>query len=119
MSASGPVETDFMIKESFAAVLIGLTLPAAAQVRSGSELNTKLVVPALTLPDNPQSADAIICRPPQQLPGQRLYGPQVCRPQRQWDDLHQQGLDIGPDGQSVVASEKFRTLRGCKSQVAC
>ena len=108
-----------MIKQSFAAVLIGLTLPAAAQVRSESELTTKLAVPALTLPDHPQDADAITCRPPQQLPGRRLYGPRVCKPQRQWDDLHRQGMDIGPDGESVVASEKYRTVHGCNGALAC
>lgn len=108
-----------MIKESFAAVLIGLTLPAAAQVRSEFELTSKLVAPPLTLPDQPQDPDAITCRPLQQLPGQRLYGPKVCKPQRQWDDLHRQGLDIGPDGQSVVESEKYRTFHCNSSAVAC
>jgi hypothetical protein len=118
MSALGAKETDSMIKKSFAAVLIGLTLPATAQVRSESELTTKLVVPPLTLPGQPQDADAITCRPPQALPGQRLFGPKVCKPQRQWDDLHRQGLDIGPDGESVVESEKYRTFH-CSSAGAC
>jgi len=108
-----------MIKQSFAAVLIGLTLPAAAQVRSDSELTSKVAASPPALPAQPQDADAVICRPPQQLPGQRLYGPRVCKPQRQWDDLHRQGLDIGPDGESVVASEKFRTVHGCNSGLAC
>jgi hypothetical protein len=108
-----------MIKESFAVVLIGLTLPAAAQVRPESELTTKLAAPPPALPDQPQGADAIICRSPQQLPGQRLYGPRVCKLQRQWNELHRQGLDIGPDGESVVASEKFRTFHGCNSGLAC
>ena len=108
-----------MIKKSFAVVLIGLTLPAAAQVRSESEPTTKPVVPPLTSPGQPQDADAVTCRAPQELPGTRLYGPKVCKPQRQWDDLHRQGLDIGPDGESVVASEKFRTVHGCNSGLAC
>ena len=108
-----------MVKEIFAAVLIGLTLPAAAQVRSESESTSKVAAPQPTLPDQPQDADAMICRPPQQLPGQRLYGPRVCKPQRQWDDLHRQGMDIGPDGESVVASEKYRTVHGCNGALAC
>jgi hypothetical protein len=95
-----------MIKQSVAALLIGLTLPAAAQVQT----------PAL--PGQPQDGDAIVCRAPQELPGQRLYGPKVCKPQRQWDDLHRQGLDIGADGESVVASEKYRTFH-CSSAGPC
>ena len=106
-----------MIKKRFAVVLIGLILsavePAVAQVQ------TQVTVPALTLPAQPQDGDAVVCRPPQQLPGQRLYGPKVCKSQREWDDLHRQGFDIGPDGQSVVASEKFRTLHGCSSGAGC
>lgn len=107
-----------MIKESFAALLVGLASSAAAQVRSDSEVTTKLVVPPLTLPGQPQDADAIVCRRPEELPGKRLYGPEVCKPQRQWDDLHRQGLDFGPDGQTVVESEKYRTLH-CNSARTC
>ena len=108
-----------MIKEGVAVVLIGLALPAAAQAQSEHELTSKLVVSPPALPDQPQDADAIVCRPPQQLPGQRLYGPKVCKPRQVWDDLHRQGLDIGPDGESVVASEKYRTFHGCNSGAAC
>ena len=71
-----------MIKQGVAVVLMGLTLPAAAQAPSEHELNSKLVVSPPSLPDQPQDADAIVCRPPQQLPGQRLYGPKVCKPRR-------------------------------------
>ena len=107
-----------MIKEAFAAVLIGLTLPAAAQTRSDSPVTTTLVVPALTLPGQQEDADKVVCRRPQELPGKRLYGPEVCKPQRQWDELHAQGLDIAPDGQSVVESEKYRTIH-CNSTRTC
>jgi hypothetical protein len=108
-----------MIKGYFPALLIVLTLPAIAQGQIGSEPTSKVVAPALTLPGQTQAADAIYCRPPQQLPGQRLYGPRACKPQRQWDDLHRQGMDIGPDGESVVASEKYRTVHGCNGALAC
>jgi len=90
-----------MIKQ--AVILMGLALPAAAQVQSGQS----------------QDADAIVCRPPQQLPGQRIYGPKVCKPRSVWDDVHRQGLDIGADGQSVGESEKFRTLRCSPGAVGC
>jgi len=108
-----------MIKEGVAVVLIGLALPAAAQAQSEHELTSKLVVSPPALPDQPQDADAIVCRPPQQLPGQRLYGPKVCKPRQVWDDLHRQGLDIGADGQSVGESEKYRTLRCSPGVVGC
>ena len=106
-----------MRKILIALVLMFAPLSAQAQVQ------TTIAQPSLpSLGMDQKSAndpDAIYCRPPQQLPGQRLYGPRVCKPQRQWDDLHRQGLDIGPDGESVVASEKFRTVHGCNSGLAC
>ena len=108
-----------MVKMGVALVLIGLALPAAAQVQSEHEPTSKLVVSPPALPGQTQDADAIICRPPQQLPGQRLYGPKVCKPRQVWDDLHRQGLDIGPDGQSVGESEKFRTYHCSPGAVGC
>ena len=107
-----------MIKQALAAILFCMAFPAAAQTRSDPDLTSKLVVAPPSLPGQSQDGDAVICRPPQELPGKRLYGPKVCKSQRQWDDLHRQGLDIGPDGESVVASEKFRTYR-CGPAVAC
>jgi hypothetical protein len=98
-------------------LLISLPLPALAQLQS--------TIAPPTLPNlgtdhgGTSDADAVICRSPQQLQGQRIYGPRVCKPQRQWDDLHRQGLDVGPDGDSVVASEKYRTMHGCNSGAAC
>jgi hypothetical protein len=92
-------------------LLILLPYPALAQVQTTVS----------AAPPSPSANDpnAIYCRPPQQLPGQRLYGPKVCKPQHEWDDLHRQGLDLGADGESVVASEKFRTFHGCNSGAAC
>lgn len=94
-----------MRKAQAVLLLVSLSCPALAQ----------------NAPPSPGANDpnAIYCRPPQQLPGQRLYGPKVCKPQHEWDDLHRQGLDLGADGESVVASEKFRTMHGCGSGVAC
>ena len=92
-------------------LLILLPYPALAQVQA--------TVSAAPPSPGANDPDTIYCRPPQQLPGQRLYGPKVCKPQREWDDLHRQGLDLGADGESVVASEKFRTFHGCNSGAAC
>jgi hypothetical protein len=97
-------------------LLIFPALPALAQVQGTTAQPSPTVQTGQGSPSGP---DAIYCRPPQQLPGQRLYGPRVCKPQQQWDDLHRQGLDIGPDGESVGASEKYRTLHGCNSGLAC
>ncbi|HEX4272505.1 MAG TPA: hypothetical protein VHZ32_14010 [Rhizomicrobium sp.] len=97
-------------------LLVFPPLPALAQVQ-GAATPPSLNVQTGT--SSPTASDAIYCRPPQELPGQRLYGPRVCKPQSQWDDLHRQGMDIGPDGESVVASEKYRTFHGCSSGPAC
>ncbi len=51
-------------------------------------------------------ADATYCRPPQRRTDSRLPGPQVCMTVRKWNDLHAGGLDIGPDGKTVVPMEK-------------
>jgi hypothetical protein len=97
-------------------LLVFLPLPALAQVRS------TIAVPNLNVQNDqasPTGPDAVYCRPPQQLPGQRLYWPKVCKPQREWDDIHRQGLDIAADGQGTVVSEKYRTFHGCASAAAC
>ena len=100
-------------------LLIFLPLPALAQAQSTVSPALPSLTPGGAGEKNTSDADAVYCRSPQQLQGQRIYGPKVCKPQRQWDDLHRQGLDIGPDGESVVASEKYRTFHGCNSGAAC
>jgi hypothetical protein len=88
------------------AVLL-MASPAAAQV-------TSVIVPALPSlgSDSGKDPDAIYCRPPQDRTDSRTPGPKTCRTNRAWDELHAQGLDIGPDGKSIVASEKYRSVRG-------
>lgn len=46
--------------------------------------------------------DAVTCRVPQQLPGSRLRGPQVCQTNRLWASLRARHQDIAPDGQTVM-----------------
>jgi hypothetical protein len=86
-----------------------LASPAAAQV-------TSVIVPSLpSLGDEGKDAhdpDAIYCRPPQAQSDSRMPGPKTCKTNREWDRLHAQGLDIGADGRSVVASEKYRNMHG-------
>ena len=94
-----------------------LVLPITAQAQAQT-------TPAPATPAQPQvekspdDPDATYCRPPQKQTDSRLLGPRVCMTNRQWDALHAQGLDIGADGKSTVASEKYRTLHNgpCHTQ---
>jgi hypothetical protein len=92
-------------------MLLALPIPAPARAQIES-----VIVPTLpSLPSDENSAhdpDTIYCRPPQHQTDSRLLGPKTCRTNRTWDELHTQGLDIGPDGKSIVASEKYRNVRG-------
>ena len=98
-----------MRKARIVLLLVLLSSPALAQV-------TSVIVPTLpSLGDQGKDAkdpDAIYCRPPQAQSDSRLPGPKTCRTNRVWDELHAQGLDIGADGKSVVASEKYRNMHG-------
>ena len=54
-----------------------------------------------------------VCRPPQQLPDSRLFGPQVCLSKIEWDRIREHGLVLMPDGRTLVASfEKQNSLKG-------
>jgi hypothetical protein len=83
--------------------------PAAAQLHT--TLNPAL--PSLgDVEKDPGDPDATYCRPPQRQTDSRLLGPKVCMTNRQWDALHNQGLDISADGKNTAPSEKYRTLHG-------
>ena len=66
-------------------------------------------IPALSGED-----DALVCRRPETLVGSRLPGPAVCLHAAQWAKLRASGLDVGPDGRSIIRSdyEKQRALTG-------
>ena len=54
-----------------------------------------------------------VCRPPQQLPDSRLFGPQVCLSESEWERIRQQGLVLMPDGRTLRASyQKENSLTG-------
>jgi hypothetical protein len=98
-----------MIARILALMLVaGSLLPAPALAQL--QMTVKPSLPSL--PGEEKTDDKIFCRPPLPQSDSRLPGPETCRPQREWDQLHAQGLDIGADGKSIVASEKYRTLRG-------
>jgi hypothetical protein len=79
----------------FAAFMGFLAFPALAQQ------------PAVSMhPDGTGDPDAITCRPPQVIPGQRLPGPQVCKLNSQWALLRKNNQDISADGRDIIADPK-------------
>ena len=86
--------------------LMVLAAPAWAQLH----MTVKPSLPSL--PGDEKTDEKIYCRPPMPQTDSRLLGPKTCLPQREWDRLHAEGLDVGADGKSVVESEKYRTLQG-------
>lgn len=60
-------------------------------------------LPSQAAEEPPAAKDTIVCRPPQQLRGSRLLGPQVCMPRQEWDRLAAQGLQLMPDGRTIAA----------------
>jgi hypothetical protein len=61
-------------------------------------------------PDGKGDPDTITCRKPQQLPGSRFMAPPVCKTNGEWAQIRKNGNDVSPDGRSITASEKARTL---------
>jgi hypothetical protein len=45
---------------------------------------------------------AITCRPPMQLEGQRLLGPEVCKPNAEWAQYAKDGMTVAADGRHDV-----------------
>jgi hypothetical protein len=87
--------------------------PVAFQpVPGGTE---SVTVPGERLPrssDMPTGAgdpDAISCRVPQQLPGSRLMGPEICKRNSEWAKLFKDGHSISPNGKQIVDAEKALT----------
>ena len=69
--------------------------------------------PPEQLTDSPKGdgdPHTIVCRKPQQLPDSRLMGPEICKRNRVRAALYEAGEDIRSDGQTIVASEKSRTI---------
>jgi hypothetical protein len=76
--------------------------------------------PPLALADTPKGEGdphTIVCRKPQQLPDSRLLGPEICKRNRVWAALYQAGKDISSDGQTILPSEKSRTIN--RASMAC
>jgi hypothetical protein len=55
-------------------------------------------------PAEDNAPEPVVCRPPQRMPDSRLMGPQVCLPQREWDQYKKQGLVLLPDGRTLTTN---------------
>jgi hypothetical protein len=89
--------------------LMLLSLPGWAQLQtsvSPTLPNLNMGETAQTVDKSATGADATYCRPPQRRTDSRLPGPEVCMTISKWNDLHAGGLDIGPDGSTVVPIQK-------------
>ncbi len=78
-------------------------VPVARNAASAPS-SLQLAVKAL----NPRGAgdpNAITCRVPQQLPGSRLRGPEVCQANKVWAQLAANRQILMPDGKSVIATD--------------
>ena len=66
--------------------------------------------PASNQPSGEGDPNAITCRPPQYLPGQRLKGPEVCKTNAVWAQYRKDGMEVAADGIHDVRSEKWRSI---------
>jgi len=84
-----------------------LAEPASAPADTPAQPAAKSIA---RVPTGEGDANAITCRPPQTLPGERLKGPEVCRTNAQWAQYRKDGMDLAADGVHFQPSEKMRTL---------
>ena len=97
-----------------------LEINPANTFKNGTENVTVEGEPPPALGDTPKGEGdphAIVCRKPQQLPDSRLLGPEICKRNRVWASLYKSGKDISSDGQTILPSEKSRTLN--RGAMAC
>lgn len=95
-------------------VMIAILAMSYALAQAESFAQSDAAAPAKTYvrnePDGKGDPAAITCRRPQALQGQRLLGPEVCRPNADWAQFAKQGMTVAPDGVNLVPSEKARSL---------
>jgi hypothetical protein len=91
--------------------------PVAEATASVAPASAKQALLAL-YPTGDGDPDAVTCRVPQQLPGSRLAGPQVCKTNRVWAALRANREDISPDGKMIVYLDDFQRrkagLQNCR-----
>jgi beta-lactamase regulating signal transducer with metallopeptidase domain len=89
-----------------------IMMVSAPAIRIDTVLDSHL--PAIPAPVAAAPEDALVCRKPQRLANSRLLGPAVCLQASQWAKLRDNGMDIAPDGRSIIRTdyEKQKTLVG-------
>ena len=73
------------------AMLLLLCVPALAQDKSYS-----------VFPTGEGDPDAVTCRPPLRIPGERLPGPEVCKKNSVWAQYRRDKMDVAPDGKHDI-----------------
>lgn len=71
--------------------LLLLAAPALAQDKTYS-----------AFPTGEGDPNAITCRPPQRVPGERLPGPEVCKKNSVWAQYRRDSMDVAPDGKHDI-----------------
>jgi hypothetical protein len=90
--------------------LAAMTLLSIGALAQEADTTASVRPAMLDNPDGKGHPNAVTCRKPQQLPGQRLMAPPVCLINERWAELRRNGQDVSPDGTRIVASEKDRSL---------
>lgn len=60
---------------------------------------------AVVMPDTPSGQgdpDTVVCRAPQPMEGTDQLGPKVCGTNREWSLYRTHGIDLAPDGMTIV-----------------
>lgn len=100
-------------RQLFAYSLVIMLLTPPSPVLAQAQTTVAPAPPNLPPGDTGERAagdgDTIYCRPPQHRTDSQLMGPRVCMTITKWNELHAQGLDIGPDG-STVSSQKHLNM---------
>jgi hypothetical protein len=100
------MQEDAMMR--FSALLLSALLLAAAPALAEPKVYSNF-------PTGEGDPDAITCRPPQHIAGERLPGPEVCKTNAVWARYRRDGMDVAPDGVHDVAAHKDNTSRTCRS----
>jgi hypothetical protein len=93
-----------------AAAFVLLAMPALAEPTAAPADAQAPAKSYATEPSGEGDPNAITCRPPQTLPGERLKGPEVCRTNAQWAQYRKDGMDVAADGIHFQPSEKMRSI---------
>jgi len=72
-------------------VLLLLLSASAAWAQAGEKTYAQF-------PTGEGDPNAITCRPPQPVPGERLNGPEVCKTNAAWARYRRDGMDVAADG---------------------